>query len=62
MQQKSCTGMAGNESDGEGRAENMKGLRCYILKCDSIPWMMKEHENISNREEGGTWSDFKKSA
>lgn len=53
--------MAGNESDGEGRAENMKGLRCYILKCDSIPWKMKEHEKISNREEGVTWSDFKKS-
>lgn len=59
MQQTSClmgheSDGEGNESDGEGKAENMKGLRGYILKCDSIPWLMKEHEKISNREDGVT--------
>lgn len=61
MQQKIYVGMGGNESDGEGRAETMKGLTCRVLKYDSVLWMMREHEKISNREGGVTWSDFKKS-
>lgn len=47
-------GTVGDEFNGEGRVENMKGFLGCDLEWGFILWMMGERGRILNREEGVT--------